>query len=166
MKKRLTDAAVKSAKPKTNAYKMADGGGLYLFVTPHGGKVWRYKYRIAVKEGTFIIGKYPALSLASARAEHAKARELVNQGTHPRHHRVTEKLKQVAAAGNTFKAIATDWIAKNNRGEQPDLFIGFTDGEVAFAKSHPFPTIWASSTDKKYPFGQVVRVNKIARRNA
>lgn len=51
------------------------------------------------------------------------------------------------------------WIA--DQIEQPELFIGFTDGEVTFPDKEPnFPVIWASSTDHEYPWGQVVRVNK------
>lgn len=64
--------------------------------------------------------------------------------------------------GTDYKPVR-DWIRKNGEGD-PDLFIGFTDGYVSFPKREPsYPVIWASSTDHKYPFGQVVRVNKIAR---
>lgn len=70
--------------------------------------------------------------------------------------------KPVGGGGTDYKPVL-DWIAANNHGEQPDLFIGFTDGYVSFPKEHPFPTIWASSTDFQYPFGQVVRINNIAR---
>ena len=46
----LTDVAIRNAKPKDKSYKMGDSGGLYLFVTPAGGKLWRVKFRIADKE--------------------------------------------------------------------------------------------------------------------
>jgi hypothetical protein len=35
---KLTDQTCKTAKPKEKAYKLADGGGLYLEITPSGGK--------------------------------------------------------------------------------------------------------------------------------
>lgn len=65
--------------------------------------------------------------------------------------------------GGTDYGPVLDWI--RDQPDQPDLFIGFTDGYVDFPeREHTFPTIWASSTDGvAYPFGQVVRVNKIAR---
>lgn len=64
--------------------------------------------------------------------------------------------------GTSYKPVS-EWIAAQGP-DVPDLFIGFTDGYVSFPKRAPkFPVIWASSTDKEYPFGQVVRVNKIAR---
>lgn len=115
----LTDKAVKNAKPKDKPYKLADGGNLYLYVSPTGAKSWRYKYRLAGKEGTFTIGLYPAFGLASAREEHRKSRQLVAQGIHPKHHRSTEKLKQAVDAATTFKSIATEWIAQNRTRWSP-----------------------------------------------
>lgn len=119
MKYVLTDTAVKNAKPKTKPYKLTDGGGLYLLVSPTGAKLWRYKYRIDGKEGTYAIGAYPSIGLAKARAEHANSRELVCQSIHPRQHRVTEKLKVSADAADTFKVIATEWITKNTARWSP-----------------------------------------------
>jgi integrase len=119
MKYRLTDTAIKNAKAKDKPYKIADGGGLHLLVSQTGAKLWRYKYRIGGKEGTFAIGEYPALGLAKARAEHAKSRDLVDLGVHPLHNRKAEELKQTSDAGNTFKAIASDWIDKNKKRWTP-----------------------------------------------
>ena len=42
---KLTDTAVRNAKPLDKTKKMSDGGGLYLEVTPKGSKYWRQKYR-------------------------------------------------------------------------------------------------------------------------
>ena len=50
--KPLTATQVQNAKPKEAAYKLFDGGGLFLQVTPAGGKHWKMKYRQANgKEG-------------------------------------------------------------------------------------------------------------------
>ena len=119
MKYALTDTAAKTAKAKAKPYKIADGGGLYLLISSTGAKLWRYKYRIGGKEGTFAIGEYPAIGVAKARAEHAKSRDLVSKGFHPLHNRKVEELKQVADAYNTFKAIAIDWIEKNKKRWTP-----------------------------------------------
>src|SRR5437867_10292137 len=105
MKYVLTDTAIKKAKPRAAPYKISDGGGLYLLVSPTGAKLWRYKYRINGKEGTFAIGGYPAIALAKARELHADSRELVRQGVHPLQHRKLEELKKISDAGNTFEAI-------------------------------------------------------------
>jgi len=64
---KLSDAAVKKAKPEAKAYKMADGGGMYLEVMPTGSKYWRLKYRFGGKEKRLAFGVYPDVSLAQAR---------------------------------------------------------------------------------------------------
>jgi len=38
---RLTDTRVRNAKPQAKAYKLSDGGGMYLLVTPDGARYWR-----------------------------------------------------------------------------------------------------------------------------
>ena len=49
-KKPLTKIAVQSAKPGVKAYKISDEKGMFLLVTPSGGKLWRHKYRYQKKE--------------------------------------------------------------------------------------------------------------------
>jgi integrase len=105
---------VKSAKPKAAPYKVADGGGLYLFVVPAGDKFWRYKFRLAGKEQTYGVGRYPDLSLALAREEHEKARKLVAQGISPVLDRKAKKQEQLAATTNSFEAIAREWLAEKS----------------------------------------------------
>ena len=89
---------VKSAKKKSKPYKITDGGGMYLLVSPKGAKLWRYKYRLNGKEDTFAIGAYPEITVAKARESRAGSRELVRQGVHPLHHRKAETLYLSAAA--------------------------------------------------------------------
>jgi hypothetical protein len=62
----LTDIKVKSAKAKDKQYKLTDGQGLYLLVTPQGGKLWRFKYYFNNKEKLRAFGTYPEISLAEA----------------------------------------------------------------------------------------------------
>ncbi|MGY8786089.1 MAG: Arm DNA-binding domain-containing protein, partial [Pseudomonadales bacterium] len=59
---KLTATAVKQAKPASKAYKIWDGGSLYLLVKPQG-KYWRFNYRFADKRKTLALGVYPAISL-------------------------------------------------------------------------------------------------------
>ena len=65
----LNDRQIRNAKPNEagKKAKLFDGGGLYLEVTPAGGKIFRLKYRINGKEKTLTIGKYPSVSLSEAR---------------------------------------------------------------------------------------------------
>jgi hypothetical protein len=64
---KLTEVAIKKAKPKEKSFKLADGGGLYLDVMPNGSKYWQMKYRFGGKEKRLAFGVYPSISLASAR---------------------------------------------------------------------------------------------------
>jgi hypothetical protein len=48
----LTDTAIKAARPKDKPIKLFDSQGLFLIVSPGGGKWWRFKYRLAGKHKT------------------------------------------------------------------------------------------------------------------
>jgi hypothetical protein len=48
----LTDTMIRTAKPREKPYKMADEKGMFLYVTPTGGKLWRLKYRFDGKENS------------------------------------------------------------------------------------------------------------------
>ena len=79
----LTDVAIRNAKPGAKPFKMADAGGLYLLVTPAGGKLWRLKFRVAGKEKLLSLGGWPDISLAAARKERDRARESLAAGADP-----------------------------------------------------------------------------------
>ncbi len=81
--KPLTDTQIKKAKPKEKLYKLFDGEGLYLEVKPNGAKTFRIKYRFNNKEKTYTIGKYPNVTLAEARKELKKVKELLRQDIDP-----------------------------------------------------------------------------------
>lgn len=111
----LNDRQIKNAKSAETGKKtkMFDGGGLYLEVTPAGGKVFRLKYRIDGKEKTLTIGKYPTVSLAEARAAAENARRLLVSGQDPSEAKQQEKRERQAAALNTFESIARRWHSDN-----------------------------------------------------
>ena len=79
----LTDTAARSAKPGPKDYKLADAGGLYLFVTSKGHRSWRWKYRIEGKEKRLVLGAYPEVSLKAAREARDAARSLLKEGRDP-----------------------------------------------------------------------------------
>lgn len=54
----LTDMTVRNAKPQDKAYKLTDSNELFLFISPAGSKLWRFRYRFENKEQTFSIGSY------------------------------------------------------------------------------------------------------------
>ena len=81
--KPLSEIKVRIAKSQESAYKLFDGGGLYLFVTPSGGKLWHFKYRFDNKEKKLAFGSYPEISLQDARQRRDDARKLLANGVDP-----------------------------------------------------------------------------------
>ena len=107
---KLSDAAVKKAKPEAKAYRMADGGGMYLEVAPNGSKYWRLKYRHAGKEKRLALGIYPDVSLAEAREKRETARKLIAKDIDPSAAKQAESREKKIAAANTFEAVAREWV--------------------------------------------------------
>ena len=108
----LTDTAIRNAKPAAKCARLFDGGGLYLEVSPPGGKLWRLKYRFGGKEKRLALGAYPAVSLASARAKRDDARKLLAEGIDPGEQRKAAKAVRAGLAANTFEVIGREWYAK------------------------------------------------------
>ncbi len=74
----LTEIQAKKSNPREQAYKLADGEGLFLLVQPNGSKLWRMKYRIGGKEKLLSFGAYPAHRLAVARDKRSAAEALLS----------------------------------------------------------------------------------------
>jgi len=110
----LTDVAIRKAKPAEKAVKLSDGGGLYLEVSPSGGKLWRQKYRWLGKEKRLSHGAYPDVSLAAAREKRDEARKLLAAGVDPGEHKKATRAAAVDRAGNSFEVIAREWLAKRD----------------------------------------------------
>ena len=101
----LTNAIIQNARPLAKRYKLTDGKGLYVLVTPTG-KWWRFRYRFSRKENTLSIGAYPEVNLKDARRRRDDARELLAEGTDPAAVRREEKAREASerlAAKNSSK---------------------------------------------------------------
>lgn len=108
----LSDTAIRKAKPTDKTQRLFDGGGLYLEITPAGGKLWRQKYRFGGKEKRLAHGTYPEVSLAEARERRDDARKLLAAGTDPGEHKKAEKQAGEDRAANNFEAVAREWFGK------------------------------------------------------
>jgi hypothetical protein len=75
----LTDTKVRNARPREKGYKLADSAGLHLFVSPSGGKLWRYRYEFAGKEKLLSLGPYPENTLLDARVSRDAARAILRE---------------------------------------------------------------------------------------
>lgn len=109
----LSDTACRSAKPGARLRKLADGGGLALWVTPAGARYWRFRYYWHGKEQLLSLGVYPTVSLKLARDKREAARKLLDAGVNPSLHRQQQKETKSELAANTFEAVAREWLAKN-----------------------------------------------------
>ncbi len=115
---KLTAKAVINAKPKEKAYRLGDGGGLFLHVRKSGAKAWESRYiKPSTSKPTYVgLGGYPDVSLADARLKAANVRKLVSEGIDPKQQKDLEKAKLVEEHSNTFHAVATLWMeSKRNR---------------------------------------------------
>ena len=95
---KLSELRISKAKPKANAYKLADGDGMYLEITPAGGKWWRLKYRVDGKEKRISLGVYPDVTLKMARERREEARRKLADGIDP------SAVKKAAKATSKAKA--------------------------------------------------------------
>lgn len=107
----LTDIQVKNAKPKGKAYKLSDAGGLFLYVTPTGGKLWRLAYRFDGKQKTLSFGAYPIITLLEARAKRDQAKKLLANDQDPSELSKLDKAEKQANNANTFELWANRWLA-------------------------------------------------------
>jgi integrase len=107
----LTDIQIRNAKPQDKPYILSDGGGLYVQITPSGGKLWRLKYRHAGKEKLLSFGSYPVISLADARQRRSDAKKLLASDIDPSEVKRNQKRQREFAAANSFEAVARDWLA-------------------------------------------------------
>ena len=107
----LTDMKVQKAKTKDKPITLFDGGGLYLLITPTGGKLWRFKYRYDGKEKLLALGSYPEISLLDARQRREDARKLLANGVDPGAVRKAQQQAKVED-DESVEVIAREWHEK------------------------------------------------------
>lgn len=84
--KKLTNTQITNAKPKKSLYRVYDGDGLCLKITPSNSKIWEYRFKNpdTGKDDTLVIGNFPLISLAEAREKHQAYRKNVVDGINPK----------------------------------------------------------------------------------
>lgn len=112
----LSPSEVANAKPKAAAYKLRDGGGLYLLVKADGSKGWRYDYRrpLTGVRNTLSLGGYPEVPLRRAREKREEARAALADGIDPGAQRAAHKRAGVERAANSFEVVAREWLTKKS----------------------------------------------------
>jgi integrase len=115
----LSDVAIRKAKSGAKTLRLYDSGGLYLEVSPAGGKWWRFKFRVHGKEKRLSLGVYPLVSLKEARDRRDKERKLLAEGIDPSKSRKAQKSAQTFRAENTFEQVTREWFAKFSPSWEP-----------------------------------------------
>src|SRR5258708_1909771 len=114
----LTDKAIQAAKPRHKAYKLPDGRGLLLIVTPEGRLWWRFRYRHGGKEKMISLGVYPDVKLKDARERRDEARKALVDGIDP-----SAQRKAVAVAtADTFEAVAREFMETKKNTLEPSTW--------------------------------------------
>ncbi|WP_408640577.1 tyrosine-type recombinase/integrase [Allosphingosinicella deserti] len=117
----LNALQVQNAKGRDRPYKVADSGGLYLFVQPSGQRYWRLAYRWDRKQRTMALGVYPDVSLAAAREKRDATRKMLASGRDPVAVAREEERAAKLAEQATFKVIAQEWFSKCEREGRADI---------------------------------------------
>lgn len=111
----LTVKQIDAARPAEKPYRLADAGGLFLYVPPSGKKVWRMRYRFDGKEKTLVIGPYPEISLTEARAKQSEAKMKLLAGVDPAEQKQAIKKKEKEELADTFGEIFREWHAHKSK---------------------------------------------------
>ncbi|MBA4751905.1 MAG: tyrosine-type recombinase/integrase [Sphingopyxis sp.] len=106
----LTDAVLKSLKPKDKPYKVSDRDGMYVRVSCGGAISFRYDYRLNGRRETVVFGRYSPseLSLARAREKCIDARRLVAEGQSPAI--VKQREKRRIKEAKSFGEFGKKWL--------------------------------------------------------
>lgn len=99
------DVVYKAAKSKEKDYMLNDGGGLYLFVSKNGAKLWRLIYTFDKKQKKLALGVYPSVTLETARRKAEEARDNIANGIDPMAIR-SEKKKVQQLLNSNIKRVA------------------------------------------------------------
>ncbi|MDH4943521.1 integrase arm-type DNA-binding domain-containing protein [Sulfurimonas sp. C5] len=146
----LTATQIKEAKSKDKNYKLFDGGGLFLEVTPTGNKSWKLKYRFENKEKKYTIGKYPSISLATARQKREELKTLIAEGIDPNEKKKQDKQLQELQKNketNTFKKLALQRLEKVqediSESHYKRMMRGFVNDVFPFIGAKPIDDVTA-----------------------
>ncbi|EIW8486273.1 TPA: tyrosine-type recombinase/integrase [Klebsiella pneumoniae] len=127
----LTVKQIDAARPAEKPYRLADAGGLFLYVPPSGKKVWRMRYRFGGKEKTLVIGPYPEISLTEARAKQSEAKMKMLAGVDPAEQKQPIKKKEKEELADTFGDIFREWHTHKSKvwskGYADEMMSMFTD---------------------------------------
>ena len=158
----LTDTIIRNAKPADKPRRMFDGGGLYLEISPKGGKWWRLKYRYHGKEKRISLGVYPDVSLKKARERREAARKLLADGVNPSDNRKAQKATQLEKAANSFGVVAREWHKK----QSSTWSTRHSDGIIKRLERDVFPWLGDKAISDLTPIELLTTLRRVEERGA
>ena len=158
----LTDTIIRNAKPTDKPRRMFDGGGLYLEISPKGGKWWRLKYRYHGKEKRISLGVYPDVSLKKARERREAARKLLADGVNPSDNRKAQKATQLEKAANSFGVVAREWHKK----QSSTWSTRHSDGIIKRLERDVFPWLGDKAISDLTPIELLTTLRRVEERGA
>ncbi len=120
----LTDVGIRNLKPSDRLVKLSDGHGLQLWMTPAGGKLWRFAFRVDGKQKLLALGHYPEFSLQEAREKARAAKRQLADGNDPAEQKRLAKLTKANERANTFAVVAAELLDKKRREGKASATIG------------------------------------------
>lgn len=133
----LTDLQLRTVRPAERPQRLFDGNGLYLEISPAGGKLWRLKYRYGGKEKRLALGKYPEVGLREARVRTEQARRLLAASRDPGAEKKTAKALKLQQSEHSFENVARAWLK-----HQAARWVGVTHARaVASLETDVFPVL-------------------------
>lgn len=106
----LTDIQIKNLKYSGKPMKLADGGGLYIYLAASGKKLWRLGYYFERKAKVLSFGEYPVVTLQRAREKRMEAKQLLAEGIDPAAVKKAAKEEQISEVKDMFRSIALEWF--------------------------------------------------------
>ena len=157
----LTDKQIKALKPQDKPFKVADGGGLSLAVTPSGGLLWLLKFRIGGTEKKLSLGPYPTVTLAPARQRRDEARRMLAQGIDPAAAKQSAKAasskEQDGPKAPVFVEVFEAWLVWRGKA-----LIAKTQASIDSAmRRHVLPTLGDAEMDSITPLQIKAAVSRV-----
>ena len=116
---KLTELAIKRAKPKDKQYKLTDGDSMYLRIYPDGKKYWQLQFWFEGKQKVLSFGKWPNVKLPEARASRYEANKKIKEGINPLDEKrfrsslhienYDKNKRREEIKGWTFQQVAQEW---------------------------------------------------------
>jgi len=152
----LSEAKIKTAKPKDKQYKLFDGDGLFLTIYPNNIKRWSMNYSFVGKATTIAIGKYPEVSLKEAREKRQEIREKVRKGENP-----SKKAQKLKNKENPLEVISREYFEKRE-----DLSESYKEDHIKKLEKDIFPKFGVLGMDMIGPMDMLSAIQAIDKRGS